>query len=73
MERKLRASQAEEAAKEGRAVARSFGLSAMGSRCNMLMTIQIPLEQVTPPPAVASQGFSGLHLLCDGGFDSHSL
>lgn len=61
MERKLRASEAEQAAKEGKAVARHFGLGAMGSRCNMLMTIQVPLEQSTPPPTIASPSFAGLH------------
>eukprot|EP00913_Durusdinium_trenchii_P028649 g26869.t1 len=42
-ERKLRAAEAEEATLEGKAVARRFGIDAMGSRCNMLMTIQAKL------------------------------
>jgi len=48
-ERTARAAEAEHAASEGKAVARSFGMAAMGSRCNMLMTIQVPLEQTAPP------------------------
>lgn len=60
-ERKLRAAEAEEAAKDGRAVARRFGIDAMGSRCNMLMTIQVPLQQKRPAytPMPAQVGFAG--------------
>lgn len=60
-ERKLRAAEAEEAAKDGRAVARRFGIDAMGSRCNMLMTIQVPLQQKKPSytPMPAQVGFAG--------------
>jgi len=59
-ERRLRAAEAEEAAKEGKAVARRFGIDAMGSRCNMLMTIQVPLQQQEkPPPMPSGSGFAG--------------
>eukprot|EP00406_Dinophysis_acuminata_P072491 CAMPEP_0179244188 /NCGR_PEP_ID=MMETSP0797-20121207/17929_1 /TAXON_ID=47934 /ORGANISM="Dinophysis acuminata, Strain DAEP01" /LENGTH=1094 /DNA_ID=CAMNT_0020951697 /DNA_START=10 /DNA_END=3294 /DNA_ORIENTATION=- len=47
--RALRAEEAQEAAAHGKAVARQFGLGAMGSRCNMLMTIQVPLQQKRKP------------------------
>eukprot|EP00437_Effrenium_voratum_P000154 CAMPEP_0181433530 /NCGR_PEP_ID=MMETSP1110-20121109/19341_1 /TAXON_ID=174948 /ORGANISM="Symbiodinium sp., Strain CCMP421" /LENGTH=1047 /DNA_ID=CAMNT_0023556989 /DNA_START=47 /DNA_END=3190 /DNA_ORIENTATION=+ len=50
-ERTARAAEAEHAASEGKAIARDFGMAAMGSRCNMLMTIQVPLEQTAPPPS----------------------
>ncbi|CAK9012745.1 unnamed protein product [Durusdinium trenchii] len=53
-ERKLRAAEAEEATLEGKAVARRFGIDAMGSRCNMLMTIQVPLEQKAPAKTFCS-------------------
>mmetsp|Transcript_71847 Transcript_71847/g.112393 ORF Transcript_71847/g.112393 Transcript_71847/m.112393 type:complete len:1093 (-) Transcript_71847:142-3420(-) len=44
-ERTLRAEEAHSAALDGKAVARQFGIEAMGSRCNMLMNIQVPLKQ----------------------------
>jgi len=56
-ERVLRAEEAQEAAAQGKAVARQFGLEAMGSRCNMLMTIQVPLKQKQEARAPSSYGW----------------
>lgn len=44
-EREARAEEAAAAAAEGKATACRLGIEAMGSRCNALLTVQVPLQQ----------------------------
>jgi len=58
MEREALAEEAQGAAAEGKAIARQFGVKAMGSRCNALMTVQVPLVQRPRPQALSCGAWS---------------
>jgi hypothetical protein len=59
-DRAIRAQEACEAAAQGKAVAQNFGIEAMGSRCNLLMTIQVPLKQKPRPAHSSWAGYSSM-------------
>jgi len=48
------------AAQRGKATAAVIGTRAMGTRFNVLMTIQVPLKQQPPPPRPKSFGMGGM-------------
>ena len=54
----------EGAVTRGQAMASVIGLKSMGTRCNVLMTVQVPLVQREPPPAY--RGLGGLGKGCKG-------